>query len=113
MGRISRLKILVCDLTYERPAFYVWIAARVDLDPQQSLNFVTTNDVIGGNSGSPAINEAGEILGVLFNINHQAPGSYFAYDPAVNRPIGVSAGAIREALPKVYHADRLAAELAE
>jgi hypothetical protein len=90
-----------------------WLAAKASLNMQQSLNFVTTNDVIGGNSGSPVINPAGEIIGVLFDINYQALGGYFVYDPTVNRAIGVSVGAMREALSKVYHADALVAELAE
>jgi hypothetical protein len=88
-----------------------WIAARPTLDPQQRLDYVTTNDIIGGNSGSPVVNRAGEIVGLIFDGNRQGLGSDFGYDPATNRAIAVSVGALRTALTKVYHADRLADEL--
>ena len=88
-----------------------WIAARGKLDPAQPFNFVTTNDIVGGNSGSPVINKAGEIVGVLFDHNREALGGAFGYDPAVNRAISVNVGAIREALSQVYGADRLLDEL--
>ena len=71
----------------------------------------STNDLIGGFSGSAAVNKAGEVVGVLFDINAQALGGYFGYDPAVNRAVGVSVGAMREALAKVYKADRIVEEL--
>ena len=96
---------------YQLPAN--WLAAKANLDMKLSLNFVTTNDVIGGNSGSPVITKAGDIAGVLFDINYPVLGGYFADDAAANRAIGVSIGAIREALSKVYHADRLVAEWSE
>ncbi len=88
-----------------------WIAARPDLGPNQPLDFVTTNDIIGGNSGSPMINRAAEVVGVVFDGNRQSLGGAFGYDPSVNRAIAVSVGAIRMALAKVYHADRLVDEL--
>jgi len=89
-----------------------WLAARPTLDMDQPLNFVTDNDIIGGNSGSPVINKDGEIVGLIFDGNIQSLGGDFGFDPAVNRAVAVNAGALREALAKVYHADRLLAELA-
>ena len=88
-----------------------WIAARPALNTDQPMNFVTTNDIIGGNSGSPVINKAGEIVGLIFDGNIQSLGGDFGFDPAVNRAVAVNVGALREALTKVYHADRIAAEL--
>ncbi len=88
-----------------------WIAARPALNMNQPMNFVTTNDIIGGNSGSPVINKAGEIVGLIFDGNIQSLGGDFGFDPAVNRAVAVNVGALREALTKVYHADRIAAEL--
>jgi hypothetical protein len=88
-----------------------WIAARPALNMDQPMNFVTTNDIIGGNSGSPVINKAGEIVGLIFDGNIQSLGGDFGFDPAVNRAVAVNVGALREGLTKVYHADRIAAEL--
>jgi len=89
-----------------------WASARASLDMDQPLNFVTDNDIIGGNSGSPVINAAGEIVGLIFDGNIQSLGGDFGFDPAVNRAVAVNVGALREGLAKVYHANRLAAELA-
>jgi hypothetical protein len=89
-----------------------WIAARAALDPRQPFDFVTTNDTVGGNSGSPVINKAGEVVGLGFDSNMQSLGGDYGYNAAVNRTIAVNVGAIREALSKVYRADRLVRELA-
>jgi len=94
---------------YQLPAS--WIAAKPVLNMGQPMNFATTNDIIGGNSGSPVINKAGEIVGLIFDGNIQSLGGDFGFDPAVNRAVAVNVGALREALTKVYHADRIAAEL--
>ena len=88
-----------------------WLAARGELNPAQPLNFTTTNDLIGGFSGSAAVSKLGEVVGVMFDINAQALGGYFGYDPAVNRAIGLNVGAMREVLSKVYKADRIVEEL--
>jgi hypothetical protein len=88
-----------------------WIAAQAKLDPRQPFNFVTTNETVGGSSGSPVINKAGEIVGVLFDHNREGFGGVFGYDPAASRAISVNVGAIRAALSKVYGADRLLEEL--
>jgi len=72
----------------------------------------TTNDIIGGNSGSPVVNKAGEVVGLIFDGNIQSLGGDFGFDPAVNRAVAVNVGALKEALAKIYHADRLVAELA-
>ena len=88
-----------------------WIAARASLNPQQAFNFATTNDIIGGNSGSPVVNKAGEVVGLIFDGNIQSLGGDFGFDPAVNRAVAVNVGALREALFKVYHADRIVEEL--
>jgi Peptidase S46 len=89
-----------------------WIAAREALNPRQYFNFVTTNDIVGGNSGSPVVNKAGEVVGLIFDGNIQSLGGTYGYDPAVNRAVAVDVGALREALAKVYHADRIVGELA-
>ena len=84
-----------------------WIAARGALDLAQPFNFVTTNDTIGGNSGSPEINKDAEVVGLIFDGNIQSLGGEFGFDPEQNRAVAVAVGALREALTKIYHADRI------
>jgi hypothetical protein len=88
-------------------------AARGRIDLSTPLDFVTTNDIIGGNSGSPVINRAGEVVGLIFDGNIQSLGGDFGFDPSTNRAVAVNVGALRESLSKVYHADRLVDELAK
>lgn len=90
-----------------------WIAARGALDLDQPFNIATTNDIIGGNSGSPVINRDAEVVGLIFDGNIQSLGGDFGFDAEQNRAVAVAVGALREALAKVYHADRIVAELAK
>ncbi len=88
-----------------------WIAAQSRLNLQQPFNMVTTNDIIGGNSGSPLVNKAGEVIGLIFDGNRQSLGGGLGYDGTANRAIAVNVGALREALSKVYRAERIVDEL--
>ncbi len=88
-----------------------WVAARGVLDPATVLDFSTTLDSIGGNSGSPTIARDGSVIGALFDGNIHSLGGSFGYDPVLNRSIIVSNAAVQAALAKVYHADALLAEL--
>ena len=88
-----------------------WINAEQGLDPDVDLNFVSTNDIVGGNSGSPVIGRNGEVIGLIFDGNSESLGGYYGYDGGVNRAIAVDARGIIEALRKIYHADRLVKEL--
>jgi hypothetical protein len=88
-----------------------WIASKPRLDLAQKFDFCSTNDTIGGNSGSPVINKDAEVVGLYFDGNIQSLGGNFGFDPAVNRAVSVDAGAIRETLAKIYGADRIVAEL--
>ncbi len=90
-----------------------WLAAKGKINPDQKLNFCTTNDIIGGNSGSPVINRNGEVIGLIFDGDIQSLGGDFGYDGSVNRAVAVNSGALREALAKIYHADRVVSELAQ
>jgi V8-like Glu-specific endopeptidase len=103
---------------YERatgaPPFAVpkaWLDAKPHLDMRTAVNFVTTNDIIGGNSGSPMVNAKGEIVGLVFDGNiHSISGSYW-FDAEKNRTVAVHPAFIGTALQEVYDAKALAAEL--
>jgi hypothetical protein len=88
-----------------------WIAAEKSVNPQAILNFVTSNDIIGGNSGSPIISRSGEVIGLVFDGNIQSLGGEFGYDGRDNRAVSVATTGIVEALKSIYHADRLEKEL--
>ncbi|MDE2141525.1 MAG: S46 family peptidase [Elusimicrobia bacterium] len=86
--------------------------ARGRLNLAAKVNFVTTNDIIGGNSGSPVVNAKGEYVGLIFDGNIQSLVGRYAYDNARNRAVAVHSSAILEALRTIYGMDALAAELA-
>ena len=88
-----------------------WLAAKAKINPAQTFNFVTTNDIIGGNSGSPMINRQAEIVGLAFDGNAHSHGGAFWSDPKLNRTIGVTSSGILEALKNIYGADELLAEI--
>ena len=89
-----------------------WVAAKGKLNPATVFNISTTNDIIGGNSGSPLINARGEVIGAVFDGNIHSIGGDYGYDPSNNRSVAVSTAAVSEALRKVYGAGNIADELA-
>ena len=88
-----------------------WIDARAKLNPDTVFDISSSNDIIGGNSGSPLINAKGQVIGAIFDGNIHSLGGNYGYDPALNRSVAVSAAAVNEALRKVYGATALADEL--
>jgi len=88
-----------------------WMKARGTVKPTTPFNFVSTNDIVGGNSGSPVINAKGELVGLIFDGNLQSLPGYFVYDGAVNRAVSVDARGMLEALKSVYQANAIVAEL--
>ncbi|MBK8955382.1 MAG: S46 family peptidase [Saprospiraceae bacterium] len=75
--------------------------------------FVTTNDIIGGNSGSPIINRNKEAIGLVFDGNIESLPGNFIYDEQTNRTVGVHAGGIFAALKYIYKAERITSELSK
>jgi hypothetical protein len=88
-----------------------WLEARDDLDLSTRLNMSVSTDTIGGNSGSPAINADGEVIGANFDSTILGQRNAFGYDPNVNRSVIVTAQAITVALRDVYGMGRIADEL--
>ena len=88
-----------------------WLAAKSKLGMDVPFNFVTSNDIIGGNSGSPVVNAKGEVVGLVFDGNIQSLGGDYGFDPTVNRTVAVHSAALLEAMDKVYGAKRLVEEI--
>ena len=88
-----------------------WIKAKPQLDLKTPLNFVSTADIIGGNSGSPTVNKKGEVVGIIFDGNIQSLPWNFAYSDVQGRAVSVDSRGIQEALRKIYGANALADEL--
>jgi Peptidase S46. len=94
---------------YDLPQSY--LDARSKVDGKTPVNFVTTADTTGGNSGSPAVNERGELIGLLFDGNIQSLGNDVVYTDEQARSVCVHTAAMMQALRKVYDAGALADEL--
>ena len=88
-----------------------WLRKKASLKLDTPYTFVSTLDIVGGNSGSPVVNRRGEVVGVVFDGNIQSLPGYFVYDAAVNRAVAVDGRAILEALRTVYEANRLVDEI--
>jgi len=88
-----------------------WIKYKSAINVKTPFDTVSTPDIIGGNSGSPVINKAGEVVGIIFDGNIESLPWNFEYSDKVGRSVEVDSRAITESLRNIYHADTLVNEL--
>jgi hypothetical protein len=88
-----------------------WTPPPADFDLSTPFNFVSTNDIIGGNSGSPVINKNAEIVGLAFDGNIQSLPGNFIFRTEENRTVSVHSKGMWEVIDKVYKLKRLSSEL--
>ncbi|HEX3248083.1 MAG TPA: S46 family peptidase [Pyrinomonadaceae bacterium] len=108
-GLFARSDQFKHEFPYNLPAR--WTEKKSALNLNTPFNFVSTNDIIGGNSGSPTINQNGELVGLIFDGNIQSLVGDFMYDGSVNRAISVDSRGMLEVLKKVFGANDIVAEL--
>ena len=88
-----------------------WLDRKAKLNLGTRLNFVSTDDIIGGNSGSPVVDAKGELIGVIFDGNLSSLPNRFVYRDTTERAVSVDSGGMLEALRSVYDATDLVREL--
>jgi len=108
-GAFEHEKLHQGQADYVLPAS--WKKAESTLNKSTPFNFVSTADIIGGNSGSPVVNRAGELVGLIFDGNVQSLSGNYVYTDKQARSVSVHSSAIREALQVVYGADNIVKEL--
>ena len=88
-----------------------WLNAKGAMNLAVPMNLSTTNDIIGGNSGSPLINKDAQVIGLIFDGNIFSLGGDYGYDAKQNRAVAVDSRALLEGMRKVYHLDRVVEEI--
>ncbi|MFH1194344.1 MAG: S46 family peptidase [bacterium] len=88
-----------------------WLNPGPEFDKSVPFNFISTNDIIGGNSGSPVINAKAEVVGLAFDGNIDSIIGNFIFMPEMNRMVGVTSNGLIEALQDIYHAKEMVDEI--
>lgn len=88
-----------------------WVGKASAIPAATQFNFTSTNDIIGGNSGSPVLNKEGRVIGLAFDGNIHSTGGSYGFDPELNRTVSLSSQMIVVALRNIYGANALADEL--
>jgi S1-C subfamily serine protease len=88
-----------------------WANPPATLKLNTPMNFVSTNDIIGGNSGSPAVNKNLEVVGLIFDGNIESLPGDFIFDETSNRSVAVHSSGLLEGLEQIYKAERIVKEL--
>src|SRR5690606_1573696 len=94
---------------FDLPA--IWHERHDAVDMTKAVNFVSTNDITGGNSGSVVVNQALEVVGLIFDGNIESLHNDFVFRDDIPRSVSVHVDGIMEALKKVYDAERVVTEL--
>ncbi|HEV2394342.1 MAG TPA: S46 family peptidase [Verrucomicrobiae bacterium] len=108
-GLYQRAKEMKNRPPFELPP--LWEKRKSRLNLKTPLDFVSTADIIGGNSGSPVVNRAGEFVGIIFDGNLESLPWDFAFSDKQGCALSVDSAAILEALDRVYNARALVQEL--
>lgn len=108
-GALDRYYSFDKKFPFNLPAY--WENLPKEFNLSTPLDFVSTNDIVGGNSGSPVVNTKGEIVGLAFDGNIESLPSNFIYTTEANRTVCVSAVGMLEAIKNLYKATRLSNEL--
>ncbi len=108
-GVYEKAKERAGEASYELPKS--WLDAKAAVAPKTAFNHVSTCDIIGGNSGSPVVNRAGEVVGLIFDGNIQSLVGNYGYSDTQARAVSVDSRALLGALEQVYKADRIATEI--
>jgi len=88
-----------------------WVPPPADFNLSTPMNFVSTCDIIGGNSGSSLVNKDLEVVGLAFDGNIESLPGNTIFDETKNRAVAVQSSGILEGLDKIYKAERLVKEL--
>ena len=88
-----------------------WANPPADLKMSTPLDFVSTNDIIGGNSGSPVLNKDLQVVGLVFDGNIESLPGNFIFDDTKNRTVSVHSSGLIEGMEKIYRMDRIAKEM--